>query len=63
MLETVKQLINKSPFISFEQHFTQYVMDVQDANIDAEVTFLLRNNSVTCLLLNKVINQQLGGYK
>lgn len=63
MLETVKQIINESPFISFEQYFTQYVMDVQDASIDAEVAFLLRNNSVTCLLLNRVMNQQLGGYK
>lgn len=56
MLETVKATIQNVPFISFEEHFTNYVMYMQDVNIDNEVTFLLRNNVLTPLAIDRLIN-------
>lgn len=56
MLETVKETIKNAPCISFREYFTQYVFAVQDANIDDEVTFLLRNNSIDVNFLNTVMN-------
>ena len=61
MLDTVEFLIKNSPCISFRKYFIQYVFDVQDANIDSEVTFLLRNNRLNSVALNQLINSQLGG--
>lgn len=62
MLETIKTKINDSPFISFEQYFQNYVMKIQDTNIDNEVAFLMRNNSLTTVLLNKVMNSEVKEY-
>lgn len=62
MLETVKQLINDSPFITFEQYFHQYVMNVQDVNIDNEVAFMIQNNDISPMLLNQVMNSEVGEY-
>lgn len=56
MLETVKHAIQNAPCITFGQHFIEYVMRIQDKNIDDEVTFLFRNNSIDPLFLNKVMN-------
>lgn len=58
MLETIKKAIEEVPFISFEEYFTNYVMAVQDVNIDNEVSFMLRNNSLTTLALDKLINNE-----
>lgn len=60
MLETVKSAIKDAPFISFEQYFVRYVMEVQDQNIDQEVSFLFRNNKMNMVLLNRLISTQLG---
>jgi len=61
MLETVKQTIIESPCISFGRYFTEYVLDIQDRNIDNEVTFLLRNNNIDINLFNRVMNKQSEG--
>lgn len=59
MLETVKHDIINSPCISFREYFTRYVFQVQDENIDSEVTFLLRNNSIDINLFNRVMNKEI----
>lgn len=58
MLETVKKTMADAPFISFGQYFIEYVFKVQDANIDNEVSFLLRNNSIDANFLDKLMNQE-----
>lgn len=58
MLETVKTTIKNVPFITFEEYFIQYVMYMQDANIDNEVTFVMRNNSLTPLAVDKLIHNE-----
>lgn len=44
MLETVKAAIDSLPDISFEEYFMQYVLSVQDSNIEQEFLFLLDRN-------------------
>lgn len=44
MLETVKQAIDNLSDISFEEFYMQYVMSVQDTNIEREFSFLLDKN-------------------
>jgi len=65
MLETIKKIINdeakNAPFISFEQYFTRYVMQVQDENIDLEVAQLLRRN-VTANTISAMIDQEQGAF-
>ena len=58
MLETVKEAIHNAPCISFGRYFTKYVFRVQDENINNEVTFLLRNNSIDVNFFNKVMNKE-----
>ena len=43
MLEEIRKIVD-APFISFEQYFTNYVISVQDNNIDSEISFILRHN-------------------
>ena len=56
MLEGIKAAISELPFISFEEYFQNYVMNVQDSNISYEVSFFIRNNFVDVLTLDKVIS-------
>jgi hypothetical protein len=37
MLETIKTYIKDLPCTSFEDYYQNYIFDVQDANIEAEV--------------------------
>lgn len=57
MLETIKQTIADSPCITFGRYFTEYVLNIQDANIDNEFTFLLRNNSIDVNFFNEIMNR------
>lgn len=59
MLKSIKQSISNAPCITFGQYFTRYVLQVQDNNIDSEVTFLLRNNAIDPLFLNRVMNMEM----
>lgn len=59
MLETVKSTINNLPSISFERYFIEYIMNMQDLNIDNEVSFLLRNNFLTTLDVDKLTFNEL----
>lgn len=60
MLDTVKSMIEK-PCISFEQFYQNYIMKMQDASIDSEVTFLLRNNFPSSTSMMKLINKEIEG--
>ena len=57
MLETVKSTIATLPNRSFEQHFQEYVMMVQDQHISTEIAMLLRHNSLDVVVMSKVIQQ------
>ena len=37
MLETIKSYIKDLPDKSFEEYYQQYIFDVQDQNIEAEI--------------------------
>lgn len=62
MLDTIKKLIDNSPYISFEQYYQNYIMQVQDSSIDAEVTFLLRNNFPSANSMIKLINKEVDDF-
>lgn len=62
MLATIKTSIKNSPCICFEQFFNEYVMDVQDSNIDEEVDFLLRNNFLDSYMLSRLVESDYQGY-
>ena len=56
MLETVKESIHDLPNISFQEFYSNYVMHVQDENIDEELRFLSSNNNLTPLSINRLIS-------
>lgn len=55
MLETVRNAIYDTPSISFSKFFQQYVMDVQDTNIDLEFQFLLQRNRLNANTMDLLI--------
>ena len=61
-LETVKRCIDDSPCISFEQYFMQYVLDIQDKNINYEMQFLLRNSFLDSVMMSRIIEDEFQGY-
>lgn len=60
MLETVRASIAELPDTSFEQHFQEYVMMVQDLHISAEIQQLLHHNSLDIVVMSKIIRQNYG---
>ena len=46
MLETLRQKIEAARSVNFEEYFAQYVMSVQDRNIELELKYLLKHNSL-----------------
>lgn len=59
ILATLQQQINDLPSISFEEYFTMYVLQMQDINIADEFHFLLRNNFLTTIDVDKLTFQEL----
>lgn len=55
MLETVKDCINTTPDISFGQFYNQYVLTVQDNNIESEFQYLIRRNLLNTSIMDLVI--------
>lgn len=55
MLEKIHQLIKeaKQDATPFEQFYVNYIMQVQDANIDEEVSSMFRRMSIEVSTLNK----------
>lgn len=58
MLDSVKQKVQYklNENIDFNIYFIQYVHRMQDANIDAEVTFSLRNNTIDINMIDRIVN-------
>ena len=59
MLATVKHCMEASPFISFEQYFANYVMQVQDSSIEYELQFVLRNNFLDVRMMDRLIDSSI----
>ncbi len=55
-LKTIKTEISNLPYISFEEYFQHYVMEVQDSNIDTEMSFFLNNNFISYDILSDMIS-------
>ena len=45
MLDRVRSTISNLPDISFEEYFIQYMMSVQDSNIESEASSIFKNVS------------------
>lgn len=62
MLETVKEYIASDlPCISFEEYYVNYMMHMQDQNIDDELRFLLRNNFLDATVLDTLVENTYKG--
>lgn len=57
MLEIVKDYINSMSDESFSSYFAQYVMQVQDANIESELDYLLHRNTLNVTMMDNIIQQ------
>lgn len=51
-------MIQNTPFISFEEFYQRYIMEVQDSCIDEEVAFLFRNNFPSANSIIRLINKE-----
>ena len=63
MLATIKQCISglQADTRSFQQYFTNYVMEVQDRNIDQELAYMLTHNVVDVELVDRAITDAFKG--
>lgn len=63
MLATIKQGISdlQADTSSFQQYFTNYVMEVQDRNIDQELAYMLTHNVVDVQLVDRAITDAFKG--
>lgn len=57
MLETIKDYIKYLPDIPFDLVYSEYILSVQDSNIDAEMSFLLKHNKLDLRLMDNTIHQ------
>jgi hypothetical protein len=64
MLETVKGYINDLPKLTFSEFFIQYMISIQDANIDRELNSLVNhNNMLDSVMIDRLINETIEGLK
>lgn len=63
MLATIKQCISdlQADTSSFQQYFTNYVMEVQDRNIDQELAYMLTHNVVDVQFVDRAITDAFKG--
>lgn len=63
MLETVKNDLTKISLDrkTFNKYFTEYVIQVQDSNIDSELSYLMSHNVVSVQLLDRAITDAFKG--
>lgn len=54
MLDTVVQEIHQSPCIPYKYFFGNYVMSVQDDQIEQEISFFISNNNLDVRSLDRV---------
>ena len=64
MLDNVKQTISKLADNTFDEHFVNYIMNMQDISIQSECKSLMRRNAVlTTVGMISVINNICEGMK
>lgn len=58
MLDTVKDLIDEISNESedFETLFSKYVMEMQDTNIDQEISYMLKHNVISVDMIDRSIH-------
>ena len=44
MLKTIKEYISNLPMVSFERFYINYIMQIQDENIEREMQYLSNKN-------------------
>ena len=54
MLNTVKSIIEELPDMPFDEYYQRYIFDVQDQNIEAEVSSL---NTTDILTIDRLIDK------
>jgi len=63
MLEKIKQAIDEVPNIPFSQYYVQYIMSVQDINIELEIASAFRYQSLGLSLLKDTSSALENSYK
>lgn len=61
MLSTIKKYINDLPNQNFLSYYNLYIMDMQDKNIDRELSYLLAANNLNILNMSKLIKHTFEG--
>lgn len=57
MLKTVEEYIDNLEDITFSTFYKQYIMEVQDENIDKEVSYLLHSSQLNVLNVSALIDE------
>ncbi len=63
MLDTIRKQIKSVRDLPFGEYFKQYVMSVQDKNIDHELRFLMKFNTLNIDSMQKLIQNTYEGLK
>lgn len=59
MLECVKTLMDQLENITFQEYYRDYVISVQDANIESEFAYLLSTNDLTPMRVCKLADKSM----
>ncbi len=57
MLKTVEEYIENLEDIPFSLFYKQYIMEVQDENIDKEVSYLMHSSQLNVLNVSALIDE------
>jgi len=60
MLKSVKSYIDELPNITFNQHFVNYMVQVQDTNIKYEFELLAQRNILDVHSMERLIDTTMG---
>ena len=55
MLEIVRSTIENLPISDFGQYFAGYCMEIQDTNIDLELSYMLSHNVIDVCMIDRAI--------
>jgi hypothetical protein len=61
MLETVKEYIKSLPNITFNNYYKQYMLDVQDRNLEAEFKQIENSHRTDIKFMDKLVKNTLKG--
>lgn len=57
MLKTVEEYIDNLEDIPFSLFYKQYIMEVQDENIDKEISYLMHSSQLNVLNVSALIDE------